>query len=394
MLRQSIGRRLPGVVKTPSLQPHIARRTFLFRHNKRPPTRAVENLNIYRLAQQSEEYHRQRRIFLWCGTIAGIVSFIYTAWKLKRELDKGIKFDTEKHSASDLLSGANVAGRQVIVHDDQGCELVPTGNNTVPTFPRTITLSDYSSNPSSSSAFPGSPARETEYTLVGMGVRTVTFVNLQVYLVGYYVATTDLAALQSALIKHVNPIATTLIPEERDQLRTQLLDNNEGERIWNDLLARGIPARSAFRIVPVRDTDFHHLRDGFVRAIQARAPSIAGNNVDDEAFGEAVRKFRAAFKRGSVPKRRELLLIRDQQGKLALVYDSGKNERGSSSSRQLLGTVEDERLTRALWLNWLAGKKVASEAARKNIVDGIMGFVERPVGTVEAQVVPVVKAET
>jgi hypothetical protein len=38
-------------------------------------------------------------------------------------------------------------------------------------------------------------------------------------------------------------------------------------------------------------------------------------------------------------------------------------------------------------LNYLAGKTVASEGARKSIVEGIMEFVERPVGTVATQVV-------
>jgi hypothetical protein len=59
----------------------------------------------------------------------------------------------------------------------------------------------------------------------------------------------------------------------------------------------------------------------------------------------------------------------------------------------LIGVVEDERVSRALWLNYLAGKKVASEPARQNVVQGIMGFVERPVGTVAAQIVPVVNAK-
>jgi hypothetical protein len=51
-----------------------------------------------------------------------------------------------------------------------------------------------------------------------------------------------------------------------------------------------------------------------------------------------------------------------------------------------LGEVQDERISRAVWLNYLAGKSVASEPARASIVDGIMEFVERPVGTVATQV--------
>jgi hypothetical protein len=52
-----------------------------------------------------------------------------------------------------------------------------------------------------------------------------------------------------------------------------------------------------------------------------------------------------------------------------------------------LGGVHDERLSRAVWLNYLAGKTVASEGARKSIIEGIMEFVERPVGAVATQVV-------
>jgi hypothetical protein len=84
--------------------------------------------------------------------------------------------------------------------------------------------------------------------------------------------------------------------------------------------------------------------------------------------------------RGSVPKGKELLLYRDGNGKLVVWYDDGK------IGAQRLGQVEDERISRAVWLNYVAGKTVASEAARKSIVGGIMEFVERPVGSVATQV--------
>jgi len=96
------------------------------------------------------------------------------------------------------------------------------------------------------------------------------------------------------------------------------------------------------------------------------------------------------FNRGSVPKRKELLLVRDEAGRLSIAYDAGGKK---SEGRQLIGVVEDARVSKALWLNYLAGKTVASEPARKSIVEGIMEFVERPVGTVASQVVPVVHAK-
>ncbi|KAH6641288.1 chalcone-flavanone isomerase-domain-containing protein [Chaetomium tenue] len=382
------------------LRVHVPRRLLFSPRSTRRSGRAVEdNLDIRRISKQSEEWHRNRRTFLWCGVVAGVFSFIYTAWKLKVELSKPVKLDANLPSSNPLAS-PGAADRKVVVHDEEGREIVATGNSTVPTFPRTLDLPAFTApitTPSPTTqtdtltpALTTPSGNTTEYTLVGLGLRTVTFINLQVYVVGYYVATADIAALQSALTKKINPIATTLVAGEREELRGALLDPAEGERTWDELLAAGIPARSAFRVVPVRDTDFHHLRDGLVRAVQARAtPETAA----DDAFGEAMRQFRAVFNRGSVPKRKELLLVRDETGRMSISYDAGANKKeGRAAGRQLIGVVEDERVSRALWLNYLAGKKVASEPARKSIVEGIMEFVERPIGTVAAQVVPVVSS--
>lgn len=376
MMRYSILRRIPRTANSNAFW--VSNRTFLSFRGPEATSRAVENLNVRELSKKSQEYERNRRIFLWSGAVAGIVSFVYTAYKLQKELRKPVRLDSSLPS-SNPLSNADAAERKVVIRDEDGNEIIPTGNSAVPTFPRTITLP--STSPATDTITLASPTGATEYTLVGLGLRTVTFVKLQVYVVGYYVATADIAALQNELVKKVNPIATTLVPGERDQLRAALLDHSEGEKTWDELLARGIPARSAFRVVPVRDTDFHHLRDGFVRAIQGKLPSMSGTGTDDQAFDEAMRQFRAAFNRGSVPKKKELLLIRDEKGKLSIEYSDGKKK-----GRQLIGAVDDERVSRALWLNYLAGKKVASEPARENIVEGIMEFVERPVGTVVAQV--------
>ncbi|KAK3904871.1 chalcone-flavanone isomerase-domain-containing protein [Staphylotrichum tortipilum] len=411
MLRQAALRRLarPPAAASPSLflaRPlacpyvhkhvpvYVPLRTFFSRRQKgRRSGRAVETFNIQRVREESEAYHRDRRLFLWCGLIACMISLAYTLYLLKELLDKeSTKLDTGLPS-SDPLVAPSAADRKVVVHDKDGREMVPTGNTTVPTFPRTLDLPALA-GPTTTAEIPTtriitSPeGASTEYTLVGLGLRTVTFLNFEVYVVGYYVATADIAALQNALTKKVNPIATTLVPSERAELRSALLDPAEGENTWNDLLVAGIPARSAFRVVPVRDTDFPHLRDGFVRAIQARAvPSAAA----DDAFGEAMRQFRAFFNRGRVPKRREMLLVRDEAGRLTISYDTG-GEKKKEGAREVIGVIEDERVSRALWMNYLAGKKVASEPARKSIVEGIMEFVERPVGTVAAQVVPVVSA--
>ncbi|CCC11216.1 hypothetical protein SMACR_03921 [Sordaria macrospora] len=391
MLRQSTFKQLPrslgSAAKAATRTPGggASRRTFLSPPRSQP-NEHLNRLDVNKLSEQQIKYARNRRAFLWTGLFCSVSSMIYAGYLIKLELQNPIQADSSLPS-TDPLAGTNAAERKVVVRDEEGHELVPTGNSTVPTFPRTLSLGSFEGaiapGGASGLAMTITGADKTEYTLVGFGLRTVTFVGIQVYVVGYYVATADVASLQSALTKKVNPIATTLVPGERDQLRNDLLDHTKGEELWDGLLADGIPARSVFRVIPVRDTDFHHLRDGFVRAIQARA-----GKVGDEQFGEAMKHFRQIFNRGKVPAKKELLLIRDGEGKLSVVYDDGGNKKeGRPAGRQLVGTVDDERVSRALWLNYLAGKKVASEPARKSIVEGIMEFVERPVGTVAAQVV-------
>ncbi|OTA83728.1 hypothetical protein M434DRAFT_24722 [Hypoxylon sp. CO27-5] len=344
-------------------------RTFL--RPQRTSHRAVETLNVDRMRTESYNYYSRRRAFLLFGAISGVVGVCCTSYLIYQKLRKPKKFDSGLPKKLEPFGNEAGSTRKTVIHDKDGRELVPTGNSTVPTFPRIIDL-----------ALGAEGGQEkvngVEYTLVGLGVRTVSFLGIQVYMVGYYIATQDIAAIQSRLVKEINPIATTLVSTEKDELRKVLLDPERGEKLWNDILLEARP-RSLFRVVPTRDTDFHHLRDGFVRAITARSQ---GNSRDygDQAFGEAMKEFRSLFNRGKVPKGRELLLLRDSAGQLTITFDDGKT--GMST----IGRVSEERVSRLLWLNYLAGSKVASEPARKNIVEGIMEFVERPVGTVATQV--------
>jgi len=64
-----------------------------------------------------------------------------------------------------------------------------------------------------------------------------------------------------------------------------------------------------------------------------------------------------------------------------------KSRDGRSLGWEHLGALSDERVGRLVWLNYLAGAKVASEPARRSIVDGVLDLVGRPIGTVETKVV-------
>ena len=274
---------------------------------------------------------------------------------------------------------------------DETAGLAPTGTSTVPYFPKIVKLPHDGTPTSVSAALPAGTGEigEEEYHLVGLGIRKVSFLQIQVYVVGFYVAKNDLAQLQSRFVKEAASVesASALVAGEKDKLRTELLDADKSEEVWNDILKDG-NIRTLIRIVPTRNTDLSHLRDSWVRGITARsqAPFRAKQErFDDEGFGAAMGEFKKLFSaKKSIPKGNVVIFDRNAQGVLRGWI---QKEEGDVTNLLKMGEVQDERISRLVWIGYLGGKSVASEAARRSIVDGVISIVERPIGTVETQVV-------
>ncbi|OBT85776.1 hypothetical protein VE02_05845 [Pseudogymnoascus sp. 03VT05] len=338
-----------------------------------------EHKRLREAAEERRQYYKRRSIYNGIGFVTGMIAIWVIATSV--DLPKPTKLDSKPGYDARLQDPLVVVGRErkVVVQKlgeeaEENTDTVETGTSTVPTFPRLMQFDDAEISENAQ----GEMASPTEYQLMGLGIRKVSFLSIQVYVVGMYVATDDIAQLQRTLIKKIDPIATTLVAGEKDTLKERLMDPEAGEEVWNHILS-STNVRTLFRIVPVRDTDFGHMRDAYVRAVTAQARKHPEEFGDDK-FGQSVADLKAMFGHGNVPKGRELVLARNGRGSLAAWFDAGK------AGPQRLGQVDDERISRALWLHYLAGAHVASEAARKSIVEGIMEFVERPVGTVAAQV--------
>ena len=293
-----------------------------------------------------------------------------------------------------MTSGARVE----ITGQDHGTEVdqVPTGTSTVPYFPRSIWLptSGSASDEGKSPALPagiGAAQEEEEYRLLGLGIRKVSFLRIQVYVVGLYVARGDMGRLQEELVRaSVGSGASTLVQGEKEDLKKTLLDGEGSTKIWSEVLREG-GVRSAVRIVPTRDTNFSHMRDGWIRGIDVRGK---GKEFEGEGFRMAVDQFKGMLGgRGSVGKGKVLLLGRGANGALRAWVEEDTGLADSKASTQkggrmaLLGTVKDERISRLVWMGYLTGQNVASEDARRSVVDGVIEMVERPLGTIETQVV-------
>jgi hypothetical protein len=102
-------------------------------------------------------------------------------------------------------------------------------------------------------------------------------------------------------------------------------------------------------------------------------------------MGQFKALFGGAFKK-SVPKQKTLLLLRDMEGGFSVFYDpSGRNDGGfggeGENAVQKLGELKDPRVSKALWLCYLAGAKPASAPAKESIVDGMLEMASRPAAT-------------
>lgn len=310
---------------------------------------------------------------------------------------KSLHLDAAPSTTGDALtSGAKVQ----ITGQDHGpdVEKVPTGTSTVPYFPKSIWLPrsgkvDDGSTPALPAGM-GMAQEEEEYQLLGLGVRKVSLFRIEVYVVGVYVAKKDVARLQEEMVKNfIGSGASTLVGKEKEDLRKTLLDGKGSEELWSSVLKDG-GIKSAVRIVPAKNTNFSHLRDGWIRIIDAKGKSA---EFQDEKFKASVADFKAMMGgQGSVASGRTLLLGRGTNGDLKAwverdaankVEGPGRILTGKGEGMTLLGRIDDERVSRLVWQGYLSGDYPASEPARQSVVGGVIDLVERPIGTVETQVV-------
>lgn len=304
---------------------------------------------------------------------------------------RALKNDSSKNTELALEVSART---EITVNRPGDLDGVPTGTSTVPLFPHTLWLPRIgAAHDRKSSALPaGLGALDTneEYHLLGLGIRTVSFLGIQVYVVGIYVAVSDLARLQESMVRAIAmPGATTLVEREKGDLSRLLADAKGSEQIWGTILKQdGI--KSVLRIVPTRSSGFGHLRDGWLKGITARGKK---EKFDDEDFVNALGKFKSIFGGTGIKgleKGKALLLARGGDGLLRVCLEKANAEFGASGNGDamaLMGVVEDERISRLLWLGYLAGGTVASEEARRSVVDGVLDLVERPIGTMETRVI-------
>ncbi|BFZ57146.1 Altered inheritance of mitochondria protein 18 mitochondrial [Savitreella phatthalungensis] len=180
------------------------------------------------------------------------------------------------------------------------------------------------------------------FELVASGTRRVTFLSIRVYNVGIYIAAEHALRVRELV-------------RERAHLRNEdvkefLLHPEHGTQAIQSISAN---VKMMVRIVPVRDTDIAHMRDGFVRGISARIEPQTDALV---AFKEFFPNPRMKLPTTSVM---QLISLPGNPGRLALEID-GHDYGTYTGPRALLD---------GLIGTYCSGSKVASEEMRQEFVE-------------------------
>ncbi|KAI5965153.1 AIM18 [Candida pseudojiufengensis] len=193
-----------------------------------------------------------------------------------------------------------------------------------------------------------------DYTLLGHGVRSVTFISFKVYGIAIYIANSDLSKTQKILkeyeLNNPDPEHKSLNnPKESDQIIESLLNHN---------------IRFLIRLSPVRNTDFNHLKDGLIKSILAFPNS---KNLKSE-LNPGLEELRNVFSktRGSVPKDDLLVMEILKNGELAITYLNQKKDKVKE-----LGVVENPLIGKILMQQYLSSKKPLSESLKNSCIDGL-----------------------
>ncbi|KAI0724278.1 chalcone-flavanone isomerase-domain-containing protein [Cerioporus squamosus] len=181
-------------------------------------------------------------------------------------------------------------------------------------------------DPATSIAFPTTLKIQSKtplptFTLMGVGVRTVSFLGIKVYSVGFYA---DLSNPDLAIPKGASP-------EEKIEY---IVKNSA----------------CVLRIVPTRNTSYGHLRDGFMRALQARQVLSKQRGEltpeDELAIQSPLRKLKSMFPNTPLTKHSPLDILATapspKQPRTLIVRD--------------LGSVQSDWLAREFVLAYFEGK--------------------------------------
>lgn len=188
------------------------------------------------------------------------------------------------------------------------------------------------------------PTKLSNFKLIGHGMRSVTFLGFNVYGIGIYFDENNSKQVKNILGDY--DLTTDLNNEKSVEIISKIIDTTDFR----------------IRISPVRNTDFNHLKDGFIKSILS---SPLKKEYGDKA-NEGLDEIRNIFKnfKGSVPKN-HILLLSTNNGSLSFTYENTK-----TGEIKEIGKVNEKVVSKLLLLCYLSNAKPLSESLRTSCNQG------------------------
>lgn len=208
----------------------------------------------------------------------------------------------------------------------------------------------------------------TKYVMLGYGVRSVTFVSFRVYALGVYIAEQDKHLIPDVLNSKF--LSTAFIDTDsekphQENVKDAMDDPDKSSILIGNLLDSG--ARMLVKLTPVRNTDFNHLRDGFIRTI-LNHPEAKKNQ---ELLTPGLDELKKAFTlNGKVAKDDDLIVELQANGSLQLSYYDRKKDKVKS-----MGRVDQPIVGKYLFSQYMSGPKPLSPSAKASVASHIAALV-------------------
>ncbi|KAL0075444.1 chalcone-flavanone isomerase-domain-containing protein [Phycomyces blakesleeanus] len=199
-------------------------------------------------------------------------------------------------------------------------------------------------DPSTKISFPIFLNHGTEWKrLIGLGARQVSFLSINVYVLGLYMRSQDIGTLRK-------------IEGWENFDKTEFLGK---EDLALTLLK--LPFDISIRVVPCRATNTQHLRDGFTRSLLQRMRAESKDMTEDEEKDilDGIKEFKGSFANANIKKDTEFIFTKTANGELLVEFEG-----------KLMGTVKNKWVATNFMMGYLNPTKPASELARQNIAEG------------------------
>lgn len=216
---------------------------------------------------------------------------------------------------------------------------------------------------------------QTNYTLVGSGVRTLSISTFKVYGMGIYMADEDFHLV--AKIIDSNYLSKTFIDtnddkfkglSHRERVKLALNDPIKSEIILNSLLDGGV--RFLIKMTPIIKSNLTFIREGGIVKSLKNSPEY--NDLDGypgahDIVEKGIEEIRKAYDRkGSLVINDDLVMELNKDNLLQFYYYKVK-----ANKFYTMGHVQEPLVGKILFRNYLSANKPLCEEARSEFVDKI-----------------------